>query len=100
MIGDGDEDTGKDSSRPACDRCSHFLPVDTRQGANGNFRTTQTFHSRNAIPSSKPHRKRHASSANGYVVHDGPLDSESIYTAYVDALGNFPSQHVILIHWN
>lgn len=80
----GDESPGRDGSRLVCEGCLHYLDSGL-QGASGNFRRPQTFH-RNSLPSSKPHRKRHASSSVGYV-YDGPLHSESTYTAYLDAVG-------------
>lgn len=84
MIGDGIVQA--DEKKP-CQKCW------TYDAAENSFRPTHSYPN-NQINELKRHRKRHAASVSDSFIRtqyinprDGPLDSESYYTAYLDAIG-------------
>lgn len=84
MIGDG---TDEKTDKKPCQRCHG-----NGDASEGIYRPRDGFSSQ--LNQIKRHKKRHAASAGEmyakapYITpRDGPLDSESYYTAFLDAIG-------------
>jgi hypothetical protein len=99
MIGDGT--TMIEDKRPLCHKC--WSSEEYSSKTSGYYRPSEQYPIFEAAASNAKfhdtnrHKKRRHTNSNGMqhstsvpliLPHDGPLDSESVYTAYLDAIGN------------
>jgi len=88
----GDDVVNSDEKAQPCHKCwpvhGSFL-----KSYDGSFRPSEQYPSRVV---GTHHRKRHTSSNNQVLIkpRDGPLDSDSTYTAYLDAVGKKPNSNI------
>jgi hypothetical protein len=98
MIGDG---------QPAPDKRLVSCPKCSGEKRNSVKRSREAFSHKlhQAMFPEHNHRKRHSSSGETLLspdpeaIHDGPLDSESTYTAYLEAISNYHRNFILEI-WN